>query len=99
MDMEIQAKFGDWQGNPNLPKPPLPEVSQVKTGGVFIYETFVKTPTGESYHNPTNPDFHLDRDELPKAFSELDIIFYKEQDAINLRGEKVRVASFVGRKK
>ncbi len=34
----IQAKFGDWQGNPNLPKPPLPEVSQVKTGGVFIVD-------------------------------------------------------------
>ena len=73
-------------------------IKALKRGGIFIYETFVKTPTGEGYHNPTNPDFHLDLDELPKAFSELEIISYKEQDAINLRGEKVRVASFVGRK-
>ena len=73
-------------------------IKALKKGGVFIYETFVKTPTGEGYHNPTNPDFHLDLDELPKAFSELEIISYKEQDAINLRDEKVRVASFVGRK-
>jgi tellurite methyltransferase len=73
-------------------------IKALKKGGIFIYETFVKTPTGEGYHNPTNPDFHLDRDELPKAFSDLSIVSYQEQDAINLRGEKVRVASFVGKK-
>ncbi len=73
-------------------------IKALKKGGVFIYETFVKTPTGEGYHNPTNPDFHLDRDELPKAFSKLEILSYEEKDTINLRGEKVRVASFVGRK-
>ena len=73
-------------------------IKALKKDGVFIYETFVKTPTGKGYHNPTNPDFHLDLDELPKAFSELDIISYQEKDAINLRGEKVRVASFVARK-
>ena len=73
-------------------------INGLKKGGIFIYETFVKTPTGEDYHNPTNPDFHLDRDELPKAFGELEILSYEEKDAINLRGEKVRVASFVGKK-
>ncbi len=73
-------------------------IKALKKEGIFIYETFVKTETGEGYHNPTNPDFHLDRDELPKAFGELEILLYKEQDAINLRGEKVRVASFVGKK-
>jgi SAM-dependent methyltransferase len=73
-------------------------INALKKEGIFIYETFVKTETGEGYHNPTNPDFHLDRDELPKAFGALEILFYKEQDAINLRGEKVRVASFVGKK-
>lgn len=74
-------------------------IKALKKEGVFIYETFVKTPAGEAYHNPTNPDFHLDRDELPKAFADLELISYQEQDAINLRGEKVRVASFVGRKR
>lgn len=73
-------------------------IKALKKEGIFIYETFVKTPTGEGYHNPTNPDFHLDRDELPKSFSELEIISYEERDATNLRGEKVRVASFVARK-
>jgi zinc protease len=32
----IQAKFGDWQPNPKLAKPQLPEVAQAKTGGVFF---------------------------------------------------------------
>ncbi len=73
-------------------------IKALKKDGVFIYETFVKTPTGEGYHNPTNPDFHLDRDEVPKVFSELELIFYEERDTINLRDEKVRVASYVGRK-
>jgi len=73
-------------------------IKALKKDGIFIYETFVKTPTGEGYHNPTNPDFHLDLNELPKAFSELEIISYQEKDAINLRGEKVRIASFVARK-
>ena len=73
-------------------------IKALKPGGIFIYETFVKTPAGEEYHNPTNPDFHLDLDELPQAFSELQIISYEEKDAINLRGEKVRVASFVAKK-
>lgn len=73
-------------------------IRALKKDGIFIYETFVKTQTGEGYHNPTNPDFHLDIDELPRAFCELDVISYEEQDTMNLRGEKVRVASFVGRK-
>ncbi|MDF1881516.1 methyltransferase domain-containing protein [Sulfurimonas sp. MAG313] len=73
-------------------------IKALKKEGLFICETFVKTPTSQGYHNPTNPDFHLDLDELPKAFSSLEIISYEEKDAINLRGEKVRIASFVGKK-
>ena len=77
----------------------IPIIKALKKEGVFIYETFVKTPSGDGYHNPTNPDFHLDLDELPKAFSDLYIISYEEKDAINLRGEKVRIASFVAKKR
>jgi len=73
-------------------------IKALKKDGIFIYETFVKTPGGNEYHNPTNPDFHLDLNELPQAFSLLEILSYEEKDAINLRGEKVRIASFVGRK-
>ncbi|AKG24752.1 peptidase M16 [Calothrix sp. 336/3] len=32
----INAKFGDWQANPQLQKPQLPEVSQAQKGGVFF---------------------------------------------------------------
>ena len=32
----VEAKFGDWKANPNLTKPQLPAVSQVKTGGVYF---------------------------------------------------------------
>lgn len=73
-------------------------IKALKKEGIFIYETFVKTSTDEGYHNPTNPDFHLDLGEVPRAFSELEIISYVEKDAINLRNEKVRIASFVGKK-
>jgi len=73
-------------------------IKALKKEGVFICETFVKTPNGVDYHNPTNPDFHLDLEELPKAFKDLEILLYEEKDALNLRGEKVRIASFVGKK-
>lgn len=91
-DLILKVNYLDRKMFPNI-------IKALKKGGIFIYETFVKTPTGEGYHNPTNPDFHLDRDELPMAFGELEILSYEEKDAINLRGEKVRVASFVGRKR
>jgi zinc protease len=32
----IQAKLGNWQPNPKLAKPQLPQVSQAKVGGVFF---------------------------------------------------------------
>ncbi|MGB3653165.1 MAG: pitrilysin family protein [Rivularia sp. (in: cyanobacteria)] len=32
----IEQTFGKWKANPNFKKPPLPEVSQAKTGGVFF---------------------------------------------------------------
>ncbi|MBD0262295.1 MAG: insulinase family protein [Tolypothrix sp. T3-bin4] len=32
----VQAKFGDWKANPNLPKLQLPTVKQAKTGGVYF---------------------------------------------------------------
>lgn len=32
----IESKFGDWQKNNQLKVPPLPEVSQAKTGGIFF---------------------------------------------------------------
>lgn len=73
-------------------------IRALKPGGIFIYETFVKTPVEAGYHNPTNPDFHLDLNEVPQAFKALELIHYEEKDTVNLRDEKVRVASYVGKK-
>lgn len=74
-------------------------IAALKEGGIFIYETFVETPTAEEYHKPTRAEFHLKRGELLMAFAALEIISYEEKDAINLRGEKVRVASLVAAKR
>lgn len=74
-------------------------IKALKKDGVFIYETFVEREgEGEGYHPSSNPAFLLRKNEVPEAFSELEIISYLERDTINLRNEKVRVASFVGRK-
>jgi len=75
-------------------------IKGLKKEGVFIYETFVQREgEGEGYHPSSNPAFLLERNELLKAFDALEVISYLERDAINLRDEKVRVASFVARKK
>jgi len=75
-------------------------IKALKKEGLFIYETFVEREgEGEGYHPSSNPAFLLKRNELPEAFKELEIISYEERDTTNLRGEKVRVASFVGRKR
>ncbi len=72
-------------------------VDALKEGGVLIFETFLDA-RGEGYHQPSNPDFVLRRNELPEVFSMLEQIHYDEREDVNLRGERVRVASFVARK-
>ena len=69
----------------------------LKEGGLLIYETFIMT-SGEGYHQPSNLDFVLRNNELLHAFLSLDIIYYEEKDALNNRGEKVRIASLVAKK-
>jgi zinc protease len=58
----IQAKFGDWQPNPNLAKPALPEVKQANLGGVFLVNQPQLTQSnvlvghlGEKFNNPDYP--------------------------------------------
>ena len=68
----------------------------LKSGGILVYETFI-VAHGD-FNNPANPEFLLRNNELLHAFIGLDIIYYKEKDDINLRGEKTRVASLVARK-
>ncbi|MEN8147057.1 MAG: methyltransferase domain-containing protein [Campylobacterota bacterium] len=70
----------------------------LKEGGLLIFETFIIT-TGAGYHQPSNLDFVLRTNELLHAFIGLDIVYYEERDDVNNRGEKVRIASLVARKK
>lgn len=65
--------------------------------GILIFETFI-TAHEAGYHNPSNPDFLLKSNELPLMFKELEILFYEERDDCNMYGEKVKIASFVGKK-
>ncbi|MDP1784873.1 MAG: methyltransferase domain-containing protein [Sulfuricurvum sp.] len=69
----------------------------LKSGGVLIFETFI-TAHEEGYHNPSNPDFLLRSNELLHAFCELEVLFYEERDDRNMQGEKVKIASYVGKK-
>jgi len=68
----------------------------LKSGGVVIFETFI-VAHGD-FNNPANPEFLLRKNELLHAFIGLDILYYEERDEVNLRGEKIRVASIVARK-
>ena len=72
-------------------------IEGLANGGILIFETFI-TAHEAGYHNPSNPDFLLRSNELPIVFSALKILFYEERDDINMYGEKVKIASFVGMK-
>jgi SAM-dependent methyltransferase len=69
----------------------------LRPGGMLIFETFLEAD-GAEYHQPSNPDFVLKPGELRSAFGALELLRYDEREDVNLRGEKVRVATFVGRK-
>jgi len=68
----------------------------LKSGGIVIFETFI-VAHGD-FNNPVNREFLLRKNELLHAFIGLDILYYEERDEVNLRGEKIRVASLVARK-
>jgi tellurite methyltransferase len=72
-------------------------IAALKEGGVLMFETFI-IAHGEAYHQPSNPDFVLRTNELLDAFRSLDVIYYEEREDVNLRGEKVKIASLVARK-
>jgi len=75
----------------------FPQIKEaLREGGVVIFETFI-VAHGD-FENPANPEYLLRKNELLHAFIGLDIIYYEERDEVNLRGEKIRVASLVARK-
>jgi len=75
----------------------FPQIKEaLKSGGLIIFDTFI-IAHGD-FDQPSNPEYLLRKNELLHAFIGLDIIYYEEKDEINLRGEKIRVASLVARK-
>ena len=57
-------------------RPLLPKIrSALAPGGVLIYETFGLG--NEKYGRPSNPDFLLQEGELPRVFSDFDIVAYE----------------------
>lgn len=69
----------------------------LKEGGIVVFETFI-VAHGDYKHDTMNLDYLLRRNELLHSFIGLDVIYYEERDDVNLRGEKVRIASLIARK-
>lgn len=75
----------------------FPQIKEaLKSGGIVVFETFI-VAHGD-FKQPSNPEFLLRKNELLHSLIGLDTIYYEEKDDINLRGEKVRVASLVAKK-
>ncbi|MGE4397812.1 MAG: class I SAM-dependent methyltransferase, partial [Sulfurimonas sp.] len=76
-------------------------VSQMKealrSGGVLVFETFI-VAHGDFNLPTTNLDYLLRKNELLHSFIGLDVIYYEERVDVNLRGEKIKVASLVAKK-
>lgn len=69
----------------------------LKCGGVIFFETFI-VAHGDFNMPTTNLDYLLRKNELLHSFIGLEVIYYEERIDINLRGEKIKVASLVARK-
>ena len=75
----------------------FPQIKEALTsGGIIIFETFI-VAHGD-FTQPSNPEFLLRKNELLHTFIGLDIIYYEEKLDLNLRGEKIKVASLVARR-
>jgi SAM-dependent methyltransferase len=69
----------------------------LKEGGIIVFETFI-VAHGDYGHETMNLDYLLRKNELLHSFIGLDILYYEERDDVNLRGEKVKIASLVAKK-
>ncbi len=67
-------------------------------GGVIVFETFI-VAHDKPEQGSMNPEYLLAKNELLNVFRDLDIIYYEERDDINMRGERVTVASLVAKKR
>jgi len=71
-------------------------VDLLNSGGVLIYETFLKRQNAIDRHR--NPNFLLEDGELLSYFKDLELLFY-EETILDIEGKKKATAKFVGRKR
>lgn len=71
-------------------------VDLLNSGGVLIYETFLKRQNAIDRHR--NPNFLLEDGELLFYFRNLELLFYEEAIS-DIEGKKRAMAKFVGRKR
>lgn len=71
-------------------------VDLLQSGGVLIYETFLKRQN--AIDRRRNPEFLLDDGELISWFGNLDLLFYEETIS-EIRGKARAIARYVGRKR
>lgn len=69
----------------------------LKSGGLLVFETFI-VAHGDFNMPTTNLDYLLRKNELLHSFIGLDVIYYEEKIDVNLRGERIKVASLVAKK-
>ena len=69
----------------------------LKSGGILIFETFLLA-YGDFKHSTMNLDYLLRKNELLHTFIGLDIIYYEERVDVNIKGEKVKLASLIAKK-
>ena len=70
----------------------------LKSGGMIVFETFILAH-GDFKHETMNLDYLLRKNELLHTFIGMDVIYYEERVEVNLRGEKVKLASLVAKKR
>ncbi len=76
----------------------FPQIKEaLKKDGVVVFKTFI-IAHGD-FKNPSNKEYLLRENELLHAFIDFNIIYYEEYTDTNLRGEKVKVAALVARKR
>ena len=78
-------------------------LDSIETGGVLIMEIFSKKQLGRSSGGPQNEDMLYNISEIQQDFSELEILYLKEEEVELNEGDyhqgKAMVIRFVGRKK
>ncbi|MEQ1528695.1 MAG: methyltransferase domain-containing protein [Methylococcales bacterium] len=79
-------------------------ISALKPNGLLFYQTFTRqklTPqSGITRHTPNNPDYLLAENELLQLFSELKLVFYRENGLLGNQESGLRnETQFIGQKR